>query len=103
VSGGREAIRALEEKTYDVVLCDLMMPGCTGAEVWKKAKEIGSEDRFVLMTGGATTEALRAFVERSRVRCVTKPAMLVEIEAAIDACLARADSSRPATPTSPRD
>ncbi len=95
VGGGVEAIQALENASYDVILCDLMMAGCSGAEVWKKAKQLGFEDRVVLMTGGATTDGLREFVERSEVQWLVKPVTLADIEAAIDACLARQEVTRP--------
>ncbi|MFN0181211.1 MAG: ATP-binding protein [Gemmatimonadales bacterium] len=87
VADGEQAIRALEAGSFDAILCDLMMPGTNGAEVWSKAKERGMADRFVLMTGGATTGPLRDFVERSKVRCVAKPPSLGTLEHAIETCL----------------
>ena len=95
VTGGEEAIRALEAGSYDVILCDLMMPGANGAEVWNKAKELGIADRFLLMTGGATTGALRDFVARSKVRCVAKPPTLATLERAIETCLGSGSTGPP--------
>ena len=85
VKDGVEAIRALETESFDVILCDLMMPRRNGAEVWSRAAELGVDGRFVLMTGGATTDYLREFVKR--VRTVTKPVTLADLEAAFDGCL----------------
>ena len=88
VSRGADAIRAIETGEFDVVLCDLMMPEFTGADVWRKAKERGAARRFVLMTAGATTHALQHVVEDSGVTCLLKPASLAQIEAAFDRCIA---------------
>lgn len=88
VSGGREAIQALEDGDFDVILCDLMMPGCNGDEVFEKARQLNVADRFVLMTGGATTGPAREFIERLPVRRLAKPITRAALEAAIAACLA---------------
>ena len=93
VPGGAQAIRAIEADHFDVVLCDLMMPGCSGAEVWRHAQRLGMSGRVVIMTGGATTDALREFIETTNVSCVEKPFSLPVLQAAIDACLASAEAS----------
>jgi CheY-like chemotaxis protein len=60
---------------YDVILCDLMMPGMTGmdlyAEVLRRAPKLAV--RFVFMTGGAFTPRARAFVETVVNPCLEKP------------------------------
>jgi signal transduction histidine kinase/CheY-like chemotaxis protein len=60
---------------YDVVLCDLMMPGMTGmdlyAEILRRAPKLAL--RFVFMTGGACTPQARAFVETVVNPCLQKP------------------------------
>jgi len=60
---------------YDVILCDLMMPGMTGmdlyAEVLRRAPKLAV--RFVFMTGGAFTPRARAFVETIVNPCLEKP------------------------------
>lgn len=94
VGDGREAILALERQDFDVILCDLMMPGCNGDEVLEKARQLHVANRFVLMTGGATTAAMREFVERPGVRCLAKPITRIDLEAAIGECLAAGGDSR---------
>ena len=89
VASGSAAIERLEAEAYDVVLCDLSMPGCNGMEVWKRAKELGYQGRFVLMTGGAATEALQDLVDRAHVPRLMKPVPLADLEAAIHAAVAR--------------
>jgi PAS domain S-box-containing protein len=101
VASGRAALDALAEMTFDVVLCDLMMPLCSGMEVWDHAVQLGLRDRFVLMTGGATTDVSRAFVERTGVRCLHKPPSFEDIERALRSCLTAPRTMVHATGASP--
>jgi CheY-like chemotaxis protein len=68
--GGREALDLLlshgaAEHTFDLILCDLMMPKMTGMEVWKEVARGAPHlaERFVFVTGGAFTQEARAFLE----------------------------------------
>ena len=39
-SGGNEALKLVEEKSFDLILLDLMMPDISGLEVLKKLKTV---------------------------------------------------------------
>jgi DNA-binding NtrC family response regulator len=60
---------------FDVVLSDMQMPGATGQDLYRWAVEMHPElaGRFVFMTGGACTEASRAFLASRDVVSVEKP------------------------------
>lgn len=51
---GREALRLLEEQDFDIVFCDIVMPGISGLELLERVRENGSTNakKFVLMSGG---------------------------------------------------
>jgi DNA-binding NtrC family response regulator len=74
-----EARRALDRlrggETFDVILCDLMMPVMTGmdlyAEVMQRDPKLAS--RFVFMTGGAFSARAQAFLQTVGTSCLQKP------------------------------
>ncbi len=51
VRGGEDALVALAEDTFDIVLIDYAMPGMTGAEVARRVREIRPHQAIALLTG----------------------------------------------------
>ena len=51
VAGGQEAINALEQEQYDLVITDLMMPDIDGFAVLKTAKRLAPETSVIILTG----------------------------------------------------
>jgi DNA-binding NtrC family response regulator len=69
------ALALFARETYDVVLCDVMMPD-GGAESWLSqcaAIDPRLDERTILLTGGPVTSAACALVEVRRERVVLKP------------------------------
>jgi PAS domain S-box-containing protein len=64
-AGGEAGLALLADQTFDVILCDVMMPGMSGREVYEqiRARHPGLERRIVLITGGAFVPRLAEFVE----------------------------------------
>lgn len=63
-SSGPAALELLATSTYDVVLCDIMMPGMNGRELYDRIAAVhpGLERRIVFMSGGTFGSGLgRAF------------------------------------------
>ncbi len=85
-SSGREALEALEsEKSFDLVLCDVMMPDVSGMEVFAQIQKSHPElaPRFVFMTGGAFTPKAREFLESVDNEHVEKPFSIRELRALV--------------------
>jgi len=60
-SCGAEGLKLLEKHNFDLLLCDLMMPGLDGIETFRKALEIDSNIVGIIMTGqGAIHSAIEA-------------------------------------------
>ena len=65
-TSGREALRLLEhDPSFDVILCDLMMPELTGMDVFQELREMrpGYERRIIFLSGAVFTERARAFLD----------------------------------------
>jgi two-component system, cell cycle sensor histidine kinase and response regulator CckA len=76
VHNARDAVAEIERtQDYDAVLCDLMMPGMTGMELYAEIarKYPGLERRFVFMTGGAFTASASAFIADLKNPLLEKP------------------------------
>ena len=60
---------------FDIVFCDLMMPEVTGMELYDRATSLDPScaGKFVFMTGGVFTNEAASFVDRSEIRCISKP------------------------------
>jgi signal transduction histidine kinase len=77
--------RLREGETFDLVLCDLVMPEIGGPEVYAAIAERWPKltGRMVFMTGGAFTEATGNFIERVRPHVFPKPFRLDELRALV--------------------
>ena len=80
---GREALDVLaDDRDWDLVLCDLMMPDVSGMDVYDAIAEQMPQllPKLVFMTGGAFTSRARQFLKRYRPRRLQKPFALDEVE-----------------------
>ena len=76
-SGGVESATELLRggEAFDLVLCDVMMPGGGGAELYRRMPLIRKSlaQRIIFLTGGATTAESLAFLERQPQPVLEKP------------------------------
>lgn len=75
---GAEALRALTNEAqpeFDVILCDLMMPGMSGMDLYERLRQQqpGLETRLVFMTGGVSLDRAREFLATSKNLTFEKP------------------------------
>ncbi len=73
---GREALDLLDAgAAFDVILCDLMMPGMTGMELHAALSRARPEDarRMVFLTGGAFAPMAETFLDSVPNERMTKP------------------------------
>jgi CheY-like chemotaxis protein len=79
------ALRILAGESFDVILCDLMMPEMTGMDLHAAIAEKCPEQaqRIVFVTGGVFTPAARSFVGRTSNKVLEKPFDLKQLRAAL--------------------
>jgi DNA-binding NtrC family response regulator len=53
---GEDALAILQEKTVDVVVLDVVMPGMSGLEILSRIKKVFPHIQVVLLTGHGTTK-----------------------------------------------
>lgn len=73
VENGKKGLEMLKDNGYDVVLCDIKMPGMDGLEVMSKANEISSETPFILISGHGTIEIAVEAVKKGAYDFISKP------------------------------
>src|SRR5208337_4378216 len=72
------ARRKLEGSLYDIIISDIRMPGETGVELLRYAREVAPDAYFVLITGVPTLETAIAATNEGANRYVIKDHDLVE-------------------------
>lgn len=76
VASGVRGLELIEEgEFFDVILCDIMMPDLTGAEVFERVERDHPEtaSRFIFLTGGTFTASTNAFLDRVPNEHIRKP------------------------------
>ncbi|MFQ5946513.1 MAG: diguanylate cyclase [Anaerolineae bacterium] len=72
-SDGSEALEAVEQQPFDLLLVDLYMPGHTGLEVIQAAQRIDPDLQAILLTGSATLESAVEALRTGVYDYLTKP------------------------------
>ncbi|HEY5955498.1 MAG TPA: ATP-binding protein [Polyangiaceae bacterium] len=74
-SSAEQALHQFEAYPFDIVFCDLLMPGMTGMDLFAEVakRHPGRERQIVFMTGGAFTPRAAQFLSRVANRRIEKP------------------------------
>lgn len=86
VTSGRDALEMCRNESFDLVLCDLMMPDLTGMDLYEQLRidQSGCEKRIIFMTGGAFTQRAKKFLSCVPNPCVSKPFSVEEIRSVVE-------------------
>ena len=77
---GNEALQALHNGTFDVLILDHDMPGADGLTVLEKARTFGSDADVIILTGKGTLEIAQRAVHFGIVEFLTKPYAIADLE-----------------------
>jgi two-component system NtrC family sensor kinase len=82
---GEEGLRLVAGGAYDVVLCDLRMPGIGGHEFYRRlqADHPGALERLIFMTGDVLSPEAQRFLQQARRPVLSKPFALRDLMEAL--------------------
>ncbi len=81
---GLEAIHALKNNPFDLIITDLKMPGATGIEVLKMAGEVNPDVQVIIITGYASLETAIEAVKTGAYDYITRPFKLDEMKVVVE-------------------
>lgn len=86
---GREALDRSARESYDLVICDMKMPGLDGQHFFRSLQRTGNplRERFLFVTGDVIAAQTREFLERHRLPHVAKPFRVEELTEKVHAVL----------------
>jgi len=73
-TSAKDAIKMVEEETYDAIVLDLQMPEMDGIEALKAIKKINPDMQVILLTGHATVEKGIEAMKLGAMDLIEKPA-----------------------------
>jgi CheY-like chemotaxis protein len=75
VSTGPEALALLSSTNYDLVLCDIQLPGLSGLDFFRELESHHPEmtDRVIFMTGDLVRPDLQSFLKKIDANVLRKP------------------------------
>jgi CheY-like chemotaxis protein len=84
-SGEQALMRIASPTPPDVVVCDLLMPGMSGAELYQRALSLDPiwKKRFLFTTGFGTLDHISSFIDAIGGRVLRKPVAMHELREAI--------------------
>ncbi|HUA32657.1 MAG TPA: sigma-54 dependent transcriptional regulator [Candidatus Binataceae bacterium] len=87
VDSGTDALKLLNDKTFDLVLTDFRMAEMTGLDLLRDIKKRYPETLVILMTAYATVESAVAAMKAGAYDYVTKPFTLEQIQHTVERAL----------------
>ncbi len=80
---GESALAFADQRAFDVIVLDMMMPGISGLEVLTALKEKGSEAEVVMLTGQGSIEAAVEAMKLGAREFLSKPMSLKDLDVLI--------------------
>lgn len=88
-SDGIEAVKLLENNTYDLIILDYMMPGYTGLEIIEKiqSNEIGNKGKILMLSAKSQQYEQERILEAGADYFMAKPFSPIKLLEKIEAIL----------------
>jgi DNA-binding NtrC family response regulator len=89
VNSGDEALRALMDNSFDVMVLDLKMPGMDGIATMHELKKLGLFTEVLILTGHGSIDTALEAIQMGAYDYVTKPCEIAELVSKIEAAFER--------------
>ncbi len=86
-SDGESALRRLEEASFDLVLCDLNLPGINGLDVLKFVRKRSPQSEVILITAYSSVDTAIEAIRAGAFHYVTKPIKFAELRVLVKRAL----------------
>jgi DNA-binding NtrC family response regulator len=83
VETGADAIRLLDERTYDIVVTDIRMEGVDGMDVLRRAQSKSPKPLVIMITGYATVDVARDALTIGAFDFIAKPFRIEDLRAVL--------------------
>ncbi len=80
VADAEAALKTIAERSYDLILTDIMLPGIDGIELLKRIKEISSDQLVIVMTAFASLETAIDALRGGAYDYIIKPVIHEEVK-----------------------
>jgi DNA-binding NtrC family response regulator len=98
VPSAEQAVRILENHSFDIAIVDLNLPGMNGLEFLEMAHQRWPSLQSIILTGFGDLDAARKAIRIDAVDFLTKPCPLGELELALGRARARLLQQMPVEP-----
>jgi CheY-like chemotaxis protein len=89
VVNGRQAIEAVKQEPFDIVLCDYSLPGMDGLQVCRELKRLQPHLALFLVTAYRNHEVVNAARQCGIEKVIAKPLVIAELFDTLTAAVAR--------------
>jgi DNA-binding NtrC family response regulator len=89
VNSGDEALRALMDNPFDVMVLDLKMPGMDGIATMQEMRKLGLSTEILILTGHGSIDTALEAIQLGAYDYVTKPVEIAELLSKIEAAFER--------------
>jgi CheY-like chemotaxis protein len=85
LASAADALERLKSESFDVIVCDLMMPIMDGMQFAAELETLNPvlRGRTMFLTGGAVNDASEQFLARPDVRYMSKPLSMRDLDTAL--------------------
>ncbi len=88
------ALKKLQKKNYDLILCDIMMPGVDGFQFLEEFKKLNRQTPVIMITGYSTLEFTMQAFSKGAIDFVPKPFTFEELISTVKRGIAFAEIQR---------